>query len=189
MPYQNQGYQQTLVTAQGDGTAITNSVTQASIIPAQAKYTLAANFVDVPGKAFRITATGRLSNVVTTPGTLLFQVLFGAAVVANNGAAAIALNVAAKTNVTFQLLIELVARTVGAGTAATMMWVMQLTSESVVGAAAGTTATAFLPASAPAVGAGFDSTVSNVVDLQAKFSVATATTAITLHTYTLESVN
>lgn len=189
MPFQNQGYQQTLVTAQGDGTAITNNVTQASIIPAAAKYTMAANFIDVPGKAFRITATGRLSCVVTTPGTLLFQVLFGANVVVNNTPATTALNIVAKTNVTFRLDIEMVCRAIGSGTSATMMYVVQLTSEAVVGAAAGTAVTAYQPASAPAVGAGFDSTVSNVVDLQAKFSVATATTALTLHTYTLESVN
>jgi hypothetical protein len=59
----------------------------------------------------------------------------------------------------------------------------------VVSSAAGTANTAYLPSSAPAVGAGFDSTVANVFDLQAKFSVSTATTALTLHTFELELIH
>jgi hypothetical protein len=184
-----QSWREVLVTAQGDGTAITNSTTQASIIPAQAKFTLPANFIDTPGKTFRIFATGRMSNVVTTPGTVLFDVRFGANVVFNNGAGTIALNTTAKTNVTWSLDLNMTVRTVGASTTATLLGVGQFCSESVVGSAAGVANTAYLPASAPAVGAGFDSTVANVVDLQAKFSVATATTALTLHTYMLEALN
>jgi hypothetical protein len=187
MPYQ--GWQQVLKSSSVDGTQILNSVTQASIIPAADKLTLPAGFIDRPGQYLRIAATGRISNVVTTPGTLLFQVLFGAIVVFNSSASTIALNVAAKTNVTWWLNIELQVRTVGAGTAATMLGIGNFVSESVVSAPAGTAGTGFFPPSAPAVSTGFDSTVANVVDLQAKFSVATATTALTCHTFVLESTN
>jgi hypothetical protein len=179
-------YREVLVTAQGDGTAITNSTVQASIIPAHAKFTLPAGILDVVGKTLRVHATGRISNVVTTPGTLLFDARMGANVVFNNGAGTIALNTTAKTNVTWELDLKLTTRAVGAATTATMLGVARFTSESVVGSAAGTANSAFLPSSAPAVGAGFDSTVANVFDLQAKFSVATATTALTLHTFDLE---
>jgi hypothetical protein len=181
-----QSWSETLVTAQVDGTQILNSTTQASIIPAAAKFTLPANFFSI-GKKLRITASGRVSNVVTTPGTLLFQVLFGATAVFNSGNATIALNTTAKTDVTWDLLIDMTCRAIGAS--ANLMTTLKWTSESVVGAASGTTLTAFIPASAPAVGSNFDSTTAQVVDLQAKFSVATATTAMTLHEYSLEALN
>ena len=179
----------TLATAVTDGTQISNSTTQASIIPATAKFTLPAGDANTIGKTYRISATGRVSCVVTTPGTLLFQVLFGANAVANPTPASFALNATAKTNVTWSLDIVMTVRAIGAGTSANLMWVMRFESEAVVAAAANTALPVFLPASAPAVGNGFDSTVANVVDLQAKFSVATSPTNLTLHTYMLESLN
>lgn len=187
MPYQ--GWQQVLKTSATDGTQILNSTTQASIISANDKFTLPAGFIDRPGQFLRIRAAGRMSNVVTTPGTLLFQVLFGSIVVFNSSATTLALNTTAKTNVTWMLDIEMQVRTVGAGTSATMLGIGQFTSESVLGSTAGTAESAFFPPSAPAVSTGFDSTVAMTVDLQAKFSVATATTALTCHTYVLESSN
>jgi|SRR5882762_2372901 len=184
-----QTWQETLVTAQVDGTAITNSTTQGSIIPAAAKYTLPANFFSI-GKTIRLTAMGRVSCVVTTPGTLLFQVLFGGTAVYNNAAAAMNLNIVAKTDVTWALEIDLVCRVIGA--TGNLMGIGQWTSEAVVGspvATAGGAGTLFIPASAPAVGSNFDTTTSQAVDLQAKFSVATATTSIQLHQYKLEALN
>lgn len=184
-----QTWQETLISASVDGTQILNSTTQASIIPPAAKFTLPPNFFSV-GKMVKITAQGRVSCVVTTPGTLLFQVLFGATAVYNNGAAAMNLNVVAKTDVAWWLEIIGTCRVIGAS--ANIMWEGQWTSEAVVGspaATAGGSGTLFIPASAPAVGSNFDSTVTQAVDLQAKFSVATATTALTCHQYKLESLN
>lgn len=184
-----QTWQETLITSSVDGAQILNSTTQASVIPAAAKLTLPANYFAV-GKVLKITAMGRISNVVTTPGTLLFQVLFGATAVYNNGAAAMNLNVVAKTDVAWWL--ELIGTCRAIGATANVMWHGQWTSESVVGApanSAGGAGSLFIPASAPAVGSNFDSTVAQVVDLQAKFSVATATTALTCHQYKIESLN
>lgn len=184
MPMQT--WEQTLTAADVAGTQILNSTVQASIIPAHCKYTLPALFFR-EGSQIKITATGQISNVVTTPGTLLFQVLLGATGVFSP--AAFALNTTAKTNVSWWLDILLTCRSVGNGTAATLLGQGTFTSESVVGAAAGVAATVSLPASAPAVGTGFDSSASQQVDLQAKFSVATATTALTAFQYCLESRN
>lgn len=182
-----QSWQETLITATADGTQILNSTTQASIIPAAAKFTLPANHFNMVGKRIRMAASGRISNVVTTPGTLLFQVLFGATAVFNNGAAAFALNIVAKTDVSWWMELMMTCRAIG--TAANLFGQLNFTSESVVGAPAGAASSAMIPLSAPAVGSNFDSTLAQVVDLQAKFSVATATTALTLHQYTLESLN
>lgn len=181
-----QTWQETLVSSSVDGTAITNSVTQASVIPAAAKYTLPANYMAV-GRVLKVTAHGRVSNVVTTPGTLLFQLLFGATAVYNNGAAAMALNTTAKTDVAWWL--EIIGTCRAIGTSANIMWQGSWASESAVGAAAGVANTMMIPASAPAVGSNFDSTVAQVVDLQAKFSVSTATTSIQCHQFKIESLN
>lgn len=182
-----QTWQETLINSQVDGTAITNTVTQGSVIPPAAKYTLPANFFSSPGKEIKITAKGRISNVVTTPGTLLFQVLFGATAVFNNGAAVITLNTTAKTDVSWWLEIALVCRAIG--TSGNLMGFGQFNSESVVGTAANTVGTVMTPLSAPAVGSNFDTTSAQIVDLQAKFSVATATTSIQTHQYRLEAMN
>lgn len=181
-----QSWQETLIQSSSDGPAITNSTTQATLLNPGEKLTLPANFLQV-GSILKVTGQGRISNVVTTPGTLLFQLLFGGTAVFNNAAATIALNTTAKTNVACWMELLLTCRAIG--TAANLMGQLTFQSESVVGAAAGVANTAMLPASAPAVGSNFDSTVAQQIDLQAKFSVLTATTSIQLHQFKIESLN
>src|SRR3954464_1541789 len=94
-----------------DGTALGNSTTATSILPAAAKYTLGANFFDYIGKKLRIRAAGRVSNIATTPGTLTLDVRLGSVVVFNGGA--MALNTTIKTNVTWTFEAELEARALG----------------------------------------------------------------------------
>jgi hypothetical protein len=188
-------WQETLVAGQTDSVQILNSTAQASCIPPHAKFTLPAGFFSTIGKTVKLNAQGRISCVVTTPGTLLFQVLFGATAVYNNAAAAMNLNIVAKTDVAWWLEIVLTCRSIsnaGATATATLMGQGQWTSEAVVGSplpTAGGAGTLFIPASAPAVSPTFDPSVAQVVDLQAKFSVATATTALTTHQFKLESLN
>lgn len=184
-----QTWQETLISSQVDGTQILNSTTQASIIPPAAKLTLPANFFSI-GKVIKTTAHGRVSCVVTTPGTLLFQLLFGVTAVYNNAAATMNLNVVAKTDVTWWLEIISTCRAIGAS--ANLMSIGQWTSEAVVGSplpTVGGSGSLFIPAATAAVGSNFDSTIAQVVDLQAKFSVATATTALTCHEYKIEALN
>lgn len=188
----SQGWQQTLVVQQSDGTAITNSTTEAVITATHAVYTLPANYFDVIGKAIRIRASGRISNVVTTPGTLTLRVRFGGTGITGiivAASSAMPLNTTVKTNVTWVLDWDLTCRSIGATTAATFMHTGMWTSESAVGANAGAAAAIGIPQSAPAVGTGFDSTVANQVYLTAQFSVSTATTSLQCHGFQLESVN
>lgn len=182
-----QTWQETLVTAQVDGTALNTSTTATSIIPAAAKFTLPANFFAI-GKMLRVSARGRISNIVTTPGTLTLDVRFGTTTVVFNGGA-VSLNTTAKTNVTWSFEALLTCRAIGASTSANLMGIGTLTSESVVGAAAGTALTALLPASAPAVGTGFDSTAAQAIDLYATFSISNASNSIQVHEYAVESLN
>ncbi len=187
-----QGWQETLALLQADGPAVTGTA-QTSLLgttsnaSSAAKITLPANFFgpDGVGRGLRLTAKGRISNIVTTPGTLLFEVKFGSIVVFSAGA--VSLNVVAKTNVSWIMDVLLTCRAVGSGTLTNLLGIGQFQSESVVGAAAGTTVAASLPASAPAVGNGFDSTAAQTVDLFATFSLTG--NSITMHEYMLESLN
>lgn len=181
-----QTWEETLIAAQVDGSPLSNSTSATSIIPGAAKYTLPANYFDV-GRALQIIATGRVSNIVTSPGTLTLDVRLGGIIVFNGGA--VSLNAVAKTNVSWRFETILTCRTIGTSTTATLIGGGTLTSESVVGAAAGTTVTASLPAATPAVGTGFDSTTALVVDLFATFNTANAGNALTLHQYVLRSLN
>jgi hypothetical protein len=184
----SQAWEQALVTAQGDGAALTNTTTATSLLPAQSKLVLPANFFATVGSALRVRATGRISTLVTSPGTLTLDLRFGSTVVANGGT--MNLNVTAQTNASWWLDMLLTARAVGAS--ANLMFMGQFTSRGIVGsgtAAAGSAGQVLLPDTAPAVGSNFDSTATQTVDLFATWSVANASNSITLHQFILESLN
>lgn len=185
-----QGWQETLVAQNADGAALTNSTTATSVLSSSGLYTFPANFWQFAGKTIRITAAGRISTVVTTPGTLTFNVRLGATTVQTSGA--LALNVNAKTNVSWTLQYDLTCRAVGNGTTTTLLGIGAFTSEAVIGspaAGAGGSGVLLLPASAPVVGTGFDWSVSQLVDLQAAWSIANAANSIQTHLYKLEALN
>lgn len=178
----NNSWWQTLISAQVDGTAVT-AASATTLLPPAAKFTFPANLLKI-GDKLQLKASGRMSNVVTTPGTARFDVRFGSVVVFDS--AAINLNIVAKTNVGWWLDIELTCRSIGASTAATMFGQGLWASESGIAAAANTAggnAVFNLPVSAPAVGTGFDSTTSFTVDLF--FTQTVATGSIQLHQFEL----
>lgn len=174
--------QQMLITTQGDGTAIT-AAAATSCLPALSKYLYPANYLKV-GDVLRFTWAGRISCVVTTPGTARFDVRFGATVIWDSGA--LNLNTTAKTNVPFTLDLDLYIRTVGASTGTTALGIAKFQSEAVVGSAANTAGgngSLLCPVGAPAVGSGWDCTTSNVVD--SFFTQTVATGSMTLHNFSL----
>lgn len=188
----SQTWQETLVWAVGDGTALTASNTATSIIPLAAKWTAPANYFNYVGKTLRVTAKGRMSNIVTTPGTLTLDVRMGTSTVIFNGGA-MQLNAVAKTNVTWWFEAELVLRTLGNGTASSFLGIGQFISEALVGAGTGaagstTNGSLNLPATSPAAGSSFDASTANQIDLFATFSLNNAN-SIQVHTFKLESLN
>lgn len=187
-----QTWQETLAWAVGDGTALTASTTPTSLLTgaggAPAKCVLPASFFQV-GRVLLIKAAGRISNIVTTPGTLTLDIRFGAIIVANGGA--MALNVVAKTNVPWALEWLLTCRAIGSGTSANMHHQGVWSSESVIGSPLPTVGGAgqhMLPNAAPAVGTGFDSTVAITVDLFATWSLNNAN-SIQMHQFKIVSDN
>jgi hypothetical protein len=186
-----QGFQFTPVSSQIDSTALTNSTTATTILPPAARFTLPNNFFYI-GKMTRFTALGRISTVVTTPGTLTFSLRFGAGPVIVATSDALALNIVAKTNVAWMLQWVTTARAIGGSTSANLMHDGLFTSEAVIGsplASVGGQGTLALVNSAPAVGTGFDSTAAQVVDLFATWSVANAANSITTHQFFFEDLN
>jgi hypothetical protein len=166
-----QTWSETLISAQVDGTAVNTTASATTILPPAAKFTLPANFFSI-GKVLRVTANGRISTT-TGPPSITFDIRFGSTVVWN-GAAFV--TVASLTNKSWELMALLTCRA-------------KLTSSIVVGSTGGNANTAVLPDSAPAVGSNFDSTLAQIVDMQATWSASSASNSVQLHGFILEALN
>src|SRR5690348_1670265 len=151
-------WNQTLITQQVDGSALTNSTTATSILAAAAKFVLPANLLQI-GTKLIVRAGGRISTAAATPGTLTLDLRFGSTVVFNGGASGTVATSA--SNLSWLLEMELTCRSIGASTSATMLGIGKLTSA----ALSASTPIMLLPTSSPGVSTGFDSTASQTVDL------------------------
>lgn len=185
-----QSWQETLIAGTSDGPTLT-AAAAASCIPTTALITLPNNYMYV-GRMIKVTMQGRISCVVTTPGTARFDLRLGGTVVADS--TAMNLNVVAKTNVPFWLELVATCRAIGAGTAANLFAFGQFTSEAVVGSAANTagsngtlTFSGGGGLGAPAAGAGFNSLSALTVDMF--FTQTVATGSLTVHQFKVESLN
>ena len=185
-----QGYIATLLNSIADGSALSNTTTATSILPVIAKPTLPANYL-FAGKMFRVRASGRISTVVTTPGTLTLDLRFGSVNVFSSGA--MTLNIVAQTYVGWIYDSLITVRAVGATTTANVLGQGMWISHAVIGSplpTAGGAGEHVLPYNAaPAVGTGFDSTAAQLVDLFATWSVANAANSIQCHQFLLEDLN
>lgn len=180
-------WHETLVTAKVDGPTLT-AAARASCLPTTAVIGGLPNNFFVIGKKIRILASGRISCVVTTPGTARFDVTVAAVVVFDS--LALNLNLVAKVAVPWFLQIDLTCRAEGSGTSANLMGNGLFISEAVVGSplpAAGGNGVLNIPVGTPTVGTGFDSTLSNKLDMF--FTQTVATGSFTLHQYEVIALN
>lgn len=176
---------QSLITAQSDGAALSNSTAATSLLPSEAKLTVPANYFDYIGRRLKISAQGRLSNLVTTPGTLTIDLRLGGVIFSGG---AMQLSTTAHTTVPWWFDLEMTLRTVGA--LASFMGQGRFFSQAVsISAADPTSGHSFLmvPNTAPAVGNTFNAATPLILDLFATFSIANAANAITLHQYEVQS--
>ncbi len=177
-------------TAQGSGTAITAAAATSLLTgsAAQAKFTFPANTFQVIGQQVSIEASGRISSVITTPGTARFDFRLGGTVVFD-GLAILLNDAAAATNVGWFLKILLTLQVVG--TSAQFFGQGIWCSYDIQGTPATPPKgglTAILPwNSAPALGTAFDATTSLQADLF--FTQTVATGSCTLHQYQLSVDN
>lgn len=185
-----QSWQETLVALNAAGTALNTFTTAVTILPGQALITLPANYFQV-GRALRITAAGSLSNIVTTPGTVHFQVKLGSVVAFTTGN--LQLSTDAHTTLPFWLQVLLTCRAVGASTSANLMGQGVIFSQCLARTAVAddtySMATLLAPATAPAVGTGFDSTAANELNLFCGFSISDVGNQVQLQQYVVESLN
>lgn len=173
-------WNQTLSVQQGSGAALTNTTTATSLLLGQAKFPLAAQFIQFIGQKLRVKASGKISTAASTPGTFTFDIRFGSIVIFTGGASPTLATSAA--NVTWRLEVDLVMATVGSGTTATM------TGDGVLWSLANTGGIQLLPATSPAPGTGFDSTITNTVDMFGTWSAASASNTVTCTGFELLSV-
>lgn len=183
------GYWSPLAIGVADGPTLT-AAAAATCLPVTAKFTFPPNSIAI-GTMLRIKAMGRVSSVVTTPGTMRFDIRLGGTVCFDTGA--YALRTTAATTVPWWLEIILTCRAVGSGTSANFFGFGQLQAENLIGgvAASAGSNSSIISASAsggdaaPAVGGGFDSTISNTFDMF--FTQTVATGSMTVHNFLMES--
>ena len=124
-----------------------------------AKLLLPANYINRIGKRFQVRASGRISNIVTTPGTLTLRFKLGSVNVWDSGA--ISLNTTAKTTLPWTLRVSMRASTMGSSTAGKVYAIGEFQSECVVGSPAPTSGGSgrlLVPVGAVAESSGFDMT-------------------------------
>lgn len=181
--------QQTIVMSATDGPTLT-AAARASCIPTANRIVLPNSFFYI-GRAIKIMMNGRISCVVTTPGTARYDICMGSAgttIVYDTGA--MNLNTVAKTTVPWFLEVLLVCRAVGTGTTTTFFPRGQWTSEALVGSplnSAGGNGSLLVPVNAPAVGAGMDNTAASALDVF--FTQTVATGSMTVHNYQVDVLN
>lgn len=181
-----QTFLESLIAQQGDGAAVT-AAAATSILSAQGKATLPAQFFGQAGKALLVLASGRISVAVTTPGTVRWDLRLGATVVWDSGA--IACDIAGYSNVGWFLAILLTCRVAGA--AANLMGQGFINTPILAGNPATPpkgALSALLPwNTAPVVGNNFDATATQQVDMF--FTQTLATGSVTCHQFVPITLN
>ena len=184
-------FSQVLASQRAAGTPFNTYTTAKSVLNVTELLPIPGNYLQ-QGSKLRIRAWGALSNIVTTPGTVTFQIMMGAIVVWTSGA--LQLSTTANVLQPFELEVVLRLDTAGSGTAAKFMGggkVVSLGLQLGAGVANPTVTDSVLstPAAAPAVGTGFDSTITDILDFWAGFSISNAGNGVQLYDYTVEQLN
>lgn len=180
----SEGFRERILEIEGAGTALANSTTETSILPAaQLTAGTPAWYFSRKQKRIIFCFSGQISTLVTAPGTLTLKAYLDAVAVFSSGA--IPLNIVAKTNVGWYIEGELVCQAFGASTSTQLFpkkCVFQ--SEAYIGApvaSVGGNGIINLPYNtAPVLGTGFDNGPSHSWDFKAQWSVPNAANSIQL---------
>lgn len=178
---------QVIASSYTDGPALT-AAAAASCVPTYIPTTLPAGYMQI-GRVWRLRIAGRISCVVTTPGTARFDLRLGGVVAFDT--LAIPLNIVAKTNVPFLLDVLLTCRAVGSGTSGQLIGQGVFLSEAVINTAVPSTGPGpggvMVPYNtAPVVGTGFNS--QSALTLDCFFTQTVATGSMTVHQFMIEQM-
>lgn len=187
-----QTFSEILVQSVTDGPVLT-AAARASCIPTANRIVLPSAYFQI-GKRIGIKMSGRISSVITTPGTARFDVDLGPAgtIIVFDSLAILLDTVAGHTNVKWELELELVCRAVGATTLTTFFpAVARFISEDILGVPASApkgVLAAMLPwNTAPVIGSGCDNNALNILDVF--FTQTAATGSLTVHDYCVGAYN
>lgn len=188
----SQGFNQIIAQQDIAGPLLNTYTTAKSVIDPTGLGKLKANQDLRLGRHFRTVVAGGLSNVVTAPGTITFQIMIAAVAAWSSGA--IQLNASAHTLLPFELEIKWRLDSVGSGTTAKILGIGKLAGVMFTATAGQTDAVNtqgifMVPQTAPAVGTGFDSTVDCALDFWAGWSLSAAGNGIQVYTSFTESLN
>ena len=165
----------------GDGPVLTAAARQQCILDAW-KYYYPANFFFI-GKTLRLEMMGRISTVLTTPGTARFDLCLGEngdTIVFDTGVWNLDPAVAA-VDEPWKLEVDLICRSVGPLTEATFLPNGTIMINPLW------TGKRVVPATSPEVGAGFDSTRPSVLNMF--FTQTEATGSLTVHHFRVYEMN
>lgn len=188
----SQGWDQTIVTQRTAGTLFNTYTTAKTVINQQDLYGFYPNYFQL-GSKLQIDVAGAISNIVTTPGTVTFQVMLGSVVAWSSGA--VQLNATAHTTLPFTLSVGLtcqltntsvggaVAKLMGLGRLSGVMFTLTAAQVDAVN----TPGTFLVPATAPALGTAFDSTVSQTLDFWVGFSINNAGNGVRVDQYDVQA--
>jgi hypothetical protein len=170
-----------------DGPTLT-AAAAASALPTNVPFVLPAGYFQV-GRAFHLRASGRISCVVTTPGTARFDMRIAGVVAFDT--LAMPLNIVAKTNVPWILDVYGVCRAAGSSTTTTLLTQGFFLSEASIltplpatGPGPGGQVVPYN--TAPVVGTGFNCQTANTLDFF--FTQTVATGSMTMHQFYLEQL-
>jgi hypothetical protein len=189
-----QAWSQGIASQKNAGTLFTTYTTAKSVINQEALLAIGGNTLNI-GDSFTVTCSGGISNIVTTPGTITFQIMMGTIVVWSSGA--IQLNATAHTTLPFHLVVDLtlqaVNTTVG-GAVAKFLGIGVVTGVMFTKTAgqtdgANTETNIVVPVTAPALGTAFDSTIANNLDFWVGFSISNAGNGIQIWQYRVDGNN
>lgn len=184
-----------LVSQQNAAGVLYNTYTAAkTVINQNCLYGFYPNFWRV-GLKLRVRVEMAISNIVTTPGTIVFQVMFGSIAVWSSGN--VQLNATAHTLLPARLDVNLTCQlentTVGGAVAKFMG--QGILSGVMFTKTAGQTDSAqgdqviMVPATAPALGTAFDGTISQNLDFFAGFSISNAGNGVQVAQYDVDASN
>lgn len=185
------GYVECVAYARASSALFTTYTTAKTVIDATGLWTMPANYL-YAGRKMRLRVAGAISNIVTTPGLINFQLKIGAVAAYDTGN--IQLNATAHTTLPFTLDVGLTCQVVGSGTTAKLLGVGQAEGLMFTRTAGQTDdaqgmQTVTVPQTNPAQGTGFDSTIANIVDFWAGFTISNAGNGVRIDEYSLEFLN
>lgn len=188
-----QAWSQILVTQRDAGTLFNTFTTAKTVINQADLYPFYPNYFQ-KGRKLRVTVHMAISNIVTTPGTVTFQIMLGSIVVWTSGA--IQLNATAHTLLPAKLVVDLtcqLANTGVGGAVAKLMGqgmlygIMFTLTAAQVDALNGPGAFP-VPATTPALGTAFDGTIAQTLDFWTGFSVSNSGNGVQVAQYDVEEL-